>query len=91
MGLSPETENYRYQIVTSQQIPGVMATAEAKEPGLKSYTGVVVKIEENGEMITTIDGICETNFPSNEPPEIVVMPTGSDEEIQCPEGSSLVQ
>ncbi|MEQ8998335.1 MAG: type IV pilin-like G/H family protein [Coleofasciculus sp. B1-GNL1-01] len=89
LGISPETESYRYQIVTPQQIPGVMATAEAKESGLRSYTGVVFEIKENGENIT-INAICGTDQPSTQPPEIVVVPSRSEERLRCPAGSSYL-
>jgi len=89
LGILPETESYRYQIVTSKQIPGVMATAEAKESGLKSYTGVVFEIKKNGKTIT-MDGICGTDQPSTQPPEIVVVPSRSEERLRCPESSSYL-
>ena len=89
LGISLETENYRYQIVTPQQIPGVMAKAEAKESGLRSYTGVVFEIEENGENLT-INAICGTDKPSTQPPEIVVVPSRSEERLRCPAGSSYL-
>lgn len=88
VGINPESENYRYQVVPqSNQPQSVMITAQAKRPDLKSYTGVVVVVKENGEDLT-VAGICETDEASSTPP---AMPTRRKDtgEFLCPVGSHL--
>ncbi len=64
-----------------------MMTAQAKRPELKSYTGAVVVVKQNGEDLT-VAGICETDEPSSTPP---AMPTHQKDtgEFSCPAGSHL--
>lgn len=81
-----ETENYTYRIVPQQGQTSVMMNAQAKRPGLKSYTGAVFLARINGN--TTIpSGICETDAASTTPP-VPTLTEGSTQ-IQCPPGSHL--
>ena len=86
INLPTETENYTYRIVPQQGQTSVMMNAQAKRPGLKSYTGAVLLARINGN--TTIpSGICETDAASTTPP--VPTLTGGSTQIQCPPGSHL--
>ncbi len=88
LGINPESENYRYQVVSQgNQRERVMITAQAKRPELRSYTGAVVVVKQNGEDLT-VAGICETDEPSSTPP---AMPTHRKDtgEFLCPAGSHL--
>lgn len=88
LGINPDSENYRYQVVPQgNQQESVMITAQAKRPDLKSYTGAVAVVKQNGEDLT-VAGICETDEPSSTPP---AMPTHRKDtgEFLCPAGSHL--
>lgn len=88
VGIQPETENYRYQIVPQSNSTGsVMMTATAKRPELKSYTGAVFIVKNNKEALT-IATICETEKPSSTPPAMPSAPSNLKAEIQCPTGSN---
>ncbi len=87
IGIKPETENYRYQIVSQPNRPqSVMMTATAKHPELRSYTGAVFVINDRGES-TTIQGTCETDGPSLTPPAMPIPPSNSEGRVQCPPAS----
>lgn len=87
IGIKPETENYRYQIVPQgNQRERVMMTAQAKKPELRSYTSVVFIIQTNGEDLSYV-GICETDNPSSTPPAMPSISRNNTGEIQCPAGS----
>jgi hypothetical protein len=87
IGIKPETENYRYQIVSQgNQRESVMMTAQAKRPELRSYTGAVFVVKTNGEDLT-VAGICETDEPSSTPPAMPTAPRQAEAAIQCPAGS----
>ena len=76
IGLPSESDRYSYAI-ESQPAPGisVMATARAKEEGLRSYTGAVFVIETG----RTISIICETDTTSMTPPEMPAPPKDANE------------
>lgn len=74
-------QNYEYKIVSSDERKTII-TANAKKPGLKSYTGIVVVEGESA-----IDKICETNKPINTASEVVEI---GHKTIQCPAGSTSV-
>lgn len=90
IGVQPETENYRYQIVTpGKQTQTLISTATAKKPELKSYTGVVFLRKIKGETVV-ITGICETDKPSTKPPGRPRFRNQKSQQIQCPAGSHLL-
>jgi hypothetical protein len=87
IGIKPETENYRYQILPQgNQTQSVMMTAQAKRPELRSYTGAVFVVKSKDEALT-LGGICETDEPSSTPPAMPTAPSNGSAEIQCPAGS----
>ncbi|MGB3236736.1 MAG: type IV pilin-like G/H family protein [Geitlerinemataceae cyanobacterium] len=103
LGLQPETNNYRYQIwIAPERGPfqilnrtlfsqGVIFTATAKSPNLKSYTGIVGIDPLNSQAKTTISRVCETLEPSQVSP---LFPTLSQSDrdsatiVSCPKGST---
>ena len=90
IGIKPETESYRYQILPQgDQTQSVMMTAQAKRPDFKSYTGVAFTIRSNNEELTSA-GVCETDNPSSTPPAMPKLPKNSVKQIQCPASSHLI-
>ncbi len=88
IGIKPETENYRYQIVPQgNQRDSVMMTAQAKRPELRSYTGAVFVVKTNGDELITVTAICETDAPSSTPPAMPTAPKDATAGIQCATGS----
>jgi uncharacterized protein YjbI with pentapeptide repeats len=87
VGLPTETENYRIEIVP-QPDPrhSARATATAQRDGLRSYTGAVFVLE-NG---VTYAILCETDEPSQRPPEMPAPPSSENDRLQCPVGSSTL-
>jgi type II secretory pathway pseudopilin PulG len=90
IGIRPETENYRYQIVSQPNNQNVMITAQAKRQSLKSYTGAVFAIKK-GETVTTITGICETDNPTTTAPTMPKLTSNGLQSVECPPGSQSVQ
>jgi len=90
IGIRPETENYRYQIVSQPNNQNVMITAQAKGQTLKSYTGAVFAIKK-GEAVTTVTGICETDRPTSTPPTMPKLTSNGLASVECPPGSQPVQ
>lgn len=86
IGIQPETENYRYQIVPQSDQKSVMVTAQAKGAGLKSYTGAVFIIKK-GKEATTIAGICESDTPTTTPPAMPNVVSNGTNSVECPPGS----
>lgn len=85
--IRPETENYKYEIVTADN-QQTQITAAAKTPELKSYRGAVFTVKSQDNLLETLAVVCETDAPSPTPPALVRAPATSNEEIQCPAGSS---
>jgi type II secretory pathway pseudopilin PulG len=85
VGVCPETENYRYQIVSQPDNRSVKITAQAKSGTLKSYTGALFAIQE-GAAATKVTGICATDSPSTTPPAMPKL-TGNGSSVECPPGS----
>ncbi|MFB2972525.1 type IV pilin-like G/H family protein [Aerosakkonema sp. BLCC-F183] len=81
LNIESRTEDYDYEIIWGDRTKALV-TATAKNPGLKSYSGVV---SMQGE--TVVDKICETNEPSTAPPRI---PQAFGKDFQCPYGSTGV-
>lgn len=91
VGIKPESETYRYQVVPSRQgSQSVINIAAAKKPGLKSYTGVVFVRKVKGETLT-YSAICETDKPSTIPPVQPQLPKKESQPVQCPAGSILLK
>jgi hypothetical protein len=88
IGINPETENYRYQVLPqANQNQIVMMTAQAKRPRLRSYTGAVFVVKTNGDELITVTAICETDVPSSTPPAMPTAPQNATAGIQCATGS----
>jgi hypothetical protein len=82
IGIKPETENYRYQILPQgNQTQSVMMTAQAKRPELRSYTGAVFVVKSKDEILT-LAGICETDEASSTPPAMPTAPSNESTQIQ---------
>ena len=93
IGIKPESENYRYQIVhQGNQTQNVMMTAQAKRPELRSYTGAVFVVKDGNDLLT-VAGICETDAPSSTPPAMPTAPSKTQGrwKIQCPAGSNPLE
>lgn len=87
IGIKSETENYSYKILPQgNQRQSVMMTAQAKRPGLRSYTGAVFVVKSNDERLTVAQ-LCETDEPSMTPPAMPATPRTVSAEIQCATGS----
>lgn len=80
IGVPSETNFYSYKIARAEP-KRTIATAAAKQTGLRSYAGVVYVLSNN----TTITAICETNSASRTPP---ALPQLVRNNIQCPGGST---
>lgn len=94
IGIKPETENYRYQILPQgdgkQQ---VMMTGQSKKAGLKSYTGAVFITRTLAGEETSIAAICESTQPSMTAPAMPKLTPAKPNQaaqIVCPAGSQLV-
>ena len=93
IGIKPESENYRYQIVhQGNQTQNVMMTAQAMRPELRSYTGAVFVVKDGNDLLT-VAGICETDAPSSTPPAMPTAPSKTQGrwKIQCPAGSNPLE
>ncbi|MFB2836428.1 type IV pilin-like G/H family protein [Floridanema evergladense] len=77
-------DDYTYNLTADGEKSLITATATIDE--LKSYTGAVFLVEQNGET-TTVRVNCETDAPSKIPPEA---PQLNGSELTCPTGSSKV-
>ncbi|MFN6567243.1 type IV pilin-like G/H family protein [Dendronalium sp. ChiSLP03b] len=90
LGIKPETERYRYQIVSQGKQPqSVISTAAAKKPELRSYTGIAFTRKIKGDILT-FTAICETDKPSDIPPITPKLPIKESQAVQCPRGSHLL-
>jgi hypothetical protein len=84
LGIASETDYYNYSI-TNADTSEAIATATAKENGMKSYTGAVFMVKDSEyDFDTTKAVICETNSASKTPPK---NPQLVGEDIQCAKGS----
>jgi hypothetical protein len=91
VGLQPESDNYRFAIVSVGNTPGsVQITAQSKRPELRSYTGAVFVVKTQEQDPITITGICKTDEPSSTPPAMPPTPKSMTSPIQCPAGSHLI-
>jgi type II secretory pathway pseudopilin PulG len=80
---------FKYQIEPISNPNVAIVTATATRTESKSYTGVVFKMG-SGQATSLLSGICETNTPSQTPPEFTTMPSTVATSIECPPGSTLV-
>lgn len=82
-GISPETANYKYQVMVLDSTKAVQNIAIAKGDELKSYTGLVylVKTADPSESYPTAL-LCESVKPTRQsPPKFIFKP-----EPECPSG-----
>lgn len=89
IGIKPETQNYRYKIVSQTGNKSVMISAQTKNSTLKSYSGAVFATKQ-GSTETTFTGICETDKPTTTPPSIKFTLTNGVGAVECPPGSTLI-
>ncbi len=88
--VKPDTNNYRYRIVTKPKLPRqVMMTAQAKRNDVKSYTAAIFVTTVNRNRLT-VSGTCETARASSKLPAMPKPPKKGSVQIQCPAGSRLV-
>ncbi len=73
-----------------QRIQSAFFTAQPKESGLKSYSGGLFVVTTSSGKTTTIAGICETNLPSIQPPDLPKLSGENPGVILCPSDSSLL-
>lgn len=85
LGISSETSNYKYSIVSTDQSQAV-GLATAKKGEIKSYLGAVL-VAKGTEFGTTAT-ICESNKPTTTQPE---SPQVIGQEIQCPSDYSKLE
>jgi serine/threonine protein kinase len=90
LGISAESKDYHYQIVSSDG--QAFMVAQAKRPGLYSYTSYTyfqvagMSADEQWEIIGTDSFVCETDQPSVTPPN-TEWTIRSQEDLGCPVGS----
>ncbi|MGB7412713.1 MAG: type IV pilin-like G/H family protein [Thermosynechococcaceae cyanobacterium] len=86
------SEFYDYQIVPqADSKKSAIATATPTEPELRSYTGFAFMLGSTPTDSTFIQGICESDTPSQTPPAAPAAPRSATEPVQCPPGSSLIE
>jgi hypothetical protein len=90
-GAFPQNKSYSYQVASisdasKEKNAGIVITATSKQPGFRSFTGVVFALESTAGS-TTVSQICETVSPSQLAPKVPAMPKQPSEKIRCPEGS----
>ncbi|WP_055075785.1 type IV pilin-like G/H family protein [Pseudanabaena sp. 'Roaring Creek'] len=88
IGISPETENYKYQIEVLNSTKAVQNIGLAKKDGLKSYTGLVYVVQiPNSPDPSTFVITCSSLKPTRQmPPKFVLQP-----EPECPSGYEKIQ
>ncbi|MEM8640398.1 MAG: type IV pilin-like G/H family protein [Cyanobacteria bacterium P01_G01_bin.54] len=89
LGIAAEGLNYTYEMMPQNEPMGsvyITATPRANDGTLRSYAAGVFVVEA-ADMSFTVAGVCESNDPSPEPPQ---MPTlaADGETVECPEGST---
>jgi hypothetical protein len=82
IGIPPETENYKYQVMVLDSTKAVQNIAIAKSDGLKSYTGLVRVIKSPDASDLSIAILCESITATRQtPPKFILKP-----EPECPSG-----
>lgn len=90
LGGNPETANYKYEIVPqSDSSKSVAILAQAKNPELFSYTGVIFILKDSGKNVP-VGQICITEKPSTSSPSVPKAPADKSTPIQCPAGSKPI-
>ena len=75
-----ETANYRFEILPQGNVSQIIVmTATAKQPGLRSYTGVVFVTREN----YTFAGVCESDRPATSPPKLPKIVSDGTNKVIC--------
>ncbi|NJL21276.1 MAG: hypothetical protein HC895_11330 [Leptolyngbyaceae cyanobacterium SM1_3_5] len=86
IGIPEETRNYRYQIIPQgNQTQRVINTAQALQPGIRSYVGVIFVTGKGLGII-----ICASEQPSTTPP-LPILLERVDVAPRCPLGSTMEQ
>lgn len=90
-GIEPETEFYRYMVVPAANPKwGVTLMAQAKVPGLRSFTSLVFAHpgDPPPQFGTTL---CQSARPSSIPPTLLVqMPVQDPQQVRCPIGAQAL-
>ena len=87
LGINSDTQSYRYVLDRTGEFEAHM-TATAKSPGIKSYVASIFIIGEE-ESAQSISIVCESNVPSQTPPDLPSTPK-TQNDLTCAEGSSQV-
>lgn len=91
-GIEPETDFYRYMVVpNANPALGVTLMAQAKAPGLRSFTSLVFALpgQDTAQVGTTL---CQSTRPSTIPPTLLVqMPVQDPQQVRCPSGAQTVK
>lgn len=82
-----DSERYKYEIAEVKP-KQVKITATAKKPDLKSFTASVFVVGEAANEVS-IGIVCETDQPSQTPPEVSPTPKSATDVLTCPAGSSV--
>jgi hypothetical protein len=85
LGISETSEKYRYAVSVTEKDMTV-ATATAKQGGLKSMTGAVFVTEVEGIGETTVSIVCLSNGSTQTPPTVPTL--NSAGKPQCASGSA---
>lgn len=85
-----ESEDYYYRLLDpSGETASLAIAATPKTDDLPSYAGAIFAISVEGETKTAAQ-ICKTDGPSTSPP-IPIRSRNNTSEVECPQGSSLVE
>lgn len=85
LGISSETERYKYEITISDDDMAAV-TATAKERGIKSFVGAVFVVETDEGWNSTVAIVCQSDRPSKSAPSLPSVTASG--ELQCAPGSS---
>ncbi len=95
IGIESEDDFYSYKVIPQgDNTQRVKLIAEAKQTGLKSFTGAVFATafaDNTNSEFTTVQIICETDSSSQTAPAMPETPENVETEIICPSGSSFVE
>lgn len=87
-GFQPETENYRYEIVSDADTQWVGVRGLAKRLGLKSFVGIVFTVTEKTGPFVLMAKVCQSKEPTRLPPrfpDLVATDSGAEPRIRCGE------
>lgn len=93
LGISEETENYVYAIdLQDSSGQTAIVTATAKQPELRSFTGVAFAIANSqNEFATTTTELCVSDAGQPAPAMPELIQTGGQVEVVCADGSQRVE